>query len=264
MTILGAFASPIFLPLTAALVDALGWRATTRLEAGLAAAVFWVAVALVPGASTARHGPLPRERAGQAVRRAWGVTGFRRWVLASLIAGAAVDVVLVYQVPLMVAAGLPVGAAASLAGARGFAQLGGRVPLAPLLARAGTHRTVVLSFLASALGTLCLAGSAALAGATAFSVLAGASIGAMYTLQGIYTNELVGQEDLSLLMGAQQAIFAGGGAVGPVLAGTTVATTGSYDAIVALGAIGFLGAAGLLVASPPSPTNHPGHPETLH
>jgi hypothetical protein len=66
------------------------------------------------------------------------------------------------------------------------------------------------------------------------SLLAGASIGAMYTLQGIYTNELVGETDLSLLMGAHAAVFATGGATGPVLAGTVFAATGSCAPVVLL------------------------------
>ncbi len=134
--------------------------------------------------------------------------GFRRWVLASLISGAAVDVILVYQVPVMIAAGLPIGAAASIGGLRGFAQLGGRIPLSPILRRLGARQTIVLSFLIGAAGTLLLLASGHIVPAIIYSVLAGAAIGAMYTLQGIYTNELVGQADLSLLMGAQSAVFA--------------------------------------------------------
>ncbi len=40
LTILGAFAGPIFLPLTAALVNAIGWRETIRVLAAIAAAIF--------------------------------------------------------------------------------------------------------------------------------------------------------------------------------------------------------------------------------
>ena len=45
LTILGAFASPIFLPLTAALVNALGWRDTIRVLAAIAAVTFLAAAA---------------------------------------------------------------------------------------------------------------------------------------------------------------------------------------------------------------------------
>ena len=148
----------------------------------------------------------------------------------------------------MIAAGLPIGAAATIGGLRGLAQLGGRLPLGPVLRRAGTRRTIVLAFLSAAVGALCLLASGRLPVAVAFSLLAGASIGAMYTLQGIYTNELVGQANLSLLMGAQQALFAIGGAAGPLLAGAVVATTGSYTIVVALTAIAFFAAAAIMTA----------------
>ena len=46
------------------------------------------------------------------------------WLLASLVGAAGVDAFLVYQVPIMVDGGLPLGAAAFVAGLRGFAQLG--------------------------------------------------------------------------------------------------------------------------------------------
>jgi hypothetical protein len=98
-------------------------------------------------------------------------------------------------VPVMIAAGLPIGAAATIGGVRGFAQLGARVPLSPLLRRLGAHQTIVVSFLTGGIGTLFLLASGHVAPASACSILAGASIGAMYTLQGIYTNELVGQEN---------------------------------------------------------------------
>jgi hypothetical protein len=71
----------------------------------------------------------------------------------------------------------------------------------------------------------------------------------MYTQQGIYTNELVGQANLSLLMGAQAAVFAIGGAAGPVLAGTVFAATGSYVGVVLLTAAGLAVSAGLMITA---------------
>ena len=159
LTVIGAFSSPIFLPVTAALVDGVGWRATIRVLAAIAAA------------DVSDHGCRARGRAGarparravvsvpDALRDAWKAPGFSRWVLASLISGAAVDIILVYQVPVMIAAGLPIGAAATIGGMRGFAQLGGRMPLSAVLRRLGTRRTIVLSLTIAAAGTLLLLAS---------------------------------------------------------------------------------------------------------
>jgi MFS family permease len=149
----------------------------------------------------------------------------------------------VYQVPVMIAAGLPIGAAATIGGIRGFAQLGGRLPLSPLLRRVGARRTIVLTLIVAAVGTLLLLASGHVAPAVLYSLLAGASIGALYTLQGIYTNELVGSANLSMLMGVQTAVFAVGGATGPLIAGTLFGATGSYVPVV------LLTAAGLAVAA---------------
>jgi MFS family permease len=90
-------------------------------------------------------------------------------------------------------------------------------------------------------------------------LLGGASIGALYTLQGIYTNELVGQENLGLLMGAQQAVFAVGGALGPVIAGAIVQAGNSYTPVVLLTASGFLTSALVLG---PRPTKRGRAPST--
>jgi MFS family permease len=246
LTVIGAFASPIFLPVTAALVNGIGWRATVRVLAAIAAATF-LAMAALQGAAS----PRARARGGlgsvaDALRDAWKAPGFRRWVLASLISGAGVDIILVYQVPVMIAAGLSVGAAAAIGGIRGFAQLAGRLPLSSLLRRLGARRTIVLALVIAAVGTLLLLVSGHVAPAVVYSLLAGASIGALYTLQGIYTNELVGGANLSMLMGVQAALFAIGGATGPLIAGTLFGATGSYVPVVWLTAAGLAAAAVLM------------------
>jgi MFS family permease len=246
LTVIGAFSSPIFLPATAALVNGVGWRATIRVLAAIAAATFLTMAALQ---GTGRLHAQARSGAGSvadALRDAWKAPGFRRWVLASLITGAGVDIILVYQVPVMIAAGLSIGVAATIGGIRGFAQLGGRLPLSPLLRRLGARRTIVLTLIVAAVGTLLLLISGHVVPAVLYSLLAGASIGALYTLQGIYTNELVGGTNLSMLMGVQAAVFAIGGATGPLIAGTLFGATGSYVLVVWLTTAGLAGGAVLM------------------
>lgn len=68
LTVLGAFASPIFLPLTAWLIDQLGWRDTLRIEAGLCAAVFLLA-ALVASPPGRPRAPLRAARSRPCSRR---------------------------------------------------------------------------------------------------------------------------------------------------------------------------------------------------
>ena len=248
LTILGAFASPIYLPLTAKLVQWTGWRATIRIEA-VSVALTFVLAALIVDVRGASSRAQKLEPIGDAVRVAWQRPAFRAWVAASLVGGAAADVMLVYQVPAMIAAGLPITVAAAIAGVRGFAQLAGRIPLTPTLRRLGARRTLVAAYLTAAVAAALLLASGDLAIALTYSVLAGASIGALSTLQGIYTNELVDPRHLAMLMGAQQAVFGIGGAVGPILAGVLIDTTGAYTAALAATTAGFATAGVILLGS---------------
>jgi MFS family permease len=264
LTIFGALASPIFLPLTTWLNNELGWRGTLRVQALLTAAVFLIAATLPnpneTGAANATARPSQRGQMRSAIANAWRSPLVRRWVLASIISGAAIDVILVYQVPIMVAAGLPIGAAASIAGARGFAQLGGRIPLASLIDKFGTKPTILIALVVALAGALLLLLSHIIGVAISYSVLAGISLGALSSLQGIYTNELVGSNDLSLLMGAQQAVFAVGGAFGPVIAGAIFQATNNYTSVVLITAAGFLVSALILSGGRSDVTSEVGGP----
>jgi hypothetical protein len=84
--------------------------------AAIAAAVFLPVAALTGHRQPYAHAHRAPVTVTRALRAAWHAPGFRRWVIASLISGAAVDVILVYQVPVMIAAGLPIAAAASVGG----------------------------------------------------------------------------------------------------------------------------------------------------
>jgi MFS family permease len=170
----------------------------------------------------------------------------RRWIGATLIGGAAVSALLVYQVPIMVAAGLTTGTAATVAGARGIAQLAGRVPLGPAVRHLGTRRTLVVTHAIAAGAALLLLGTNRLAVAIAYSLLAGASIGALYALQGIYTTELVDRRHLGMLVAVQQAVFAFGGALGPIVLGVLLQLGGSHRLLTLPASVALIVAAMIL------------------
>lgn len=75
--------------------------------------------------------------------------------------------------------------------------------LTPILARIAPRNSVTLTFVVAGAGVLLLLVSHHPGPAIAYAVLAGAAIGILSTMQGIYTSELVAEEHLSLLMGAQ-------------------------------------------------------------
>ena len=167
-------------------------------------------------------------------------------MLATALAGVGASVILVYQVPAMTAAGLPLATASFMAGFRGFAQLGGRVPLTPIVSRLGTARTVRLAYYAIAVGTALLAVAGNIFIAAVYALIAGFGIGAMSPLTGMYSQELFGASSLGTAMGLTTLVFSVVGAIGPAIAGVVAEATGSRAWPVAGAAVIAL-LAGLLI-----------------
>ncbi|MGH3161461.1 MAG: MFS transporter [Streptosporangiaceae bacterium] len=189
----------------------------------------------------------PAGRPAGMLRAAWRSPLVRVWLAATLLGGAAVNALIVYQVPVTTRAGLPLGTAAAVAGFRGLAQLAGRLPLTALTGKLGARTTLVLAYALAAAVTLLLFAGGALAPVLVLSLLAGAAIGSVYALQGVYAYELIDPGHLGTLLGIQQAVFAAGGALGPLAAGALLGATGSYTPAVTIISAGFAAAAAVLV-----------------
>ncbi|HEX2785896.1 MAG TPA: MFS transporter [Ilumatobacteraceae bacterium] len=239
LTMIGAFSSLIFLPLTAWLIERTTWRVTLMIDAGAVGASFLLAAMVVPD-HRRPTGVLARGR--EAFAQAWKVRSFRRLLLATMLSGAAADIMLAFQVPIMRSAGLSLTAAAAIAGLRGVSQLLGRVPLGLVLRRMTARRALAVAHLGAAASALLLLGSGALPVAICFGLVSGASMGASSPLQGIYTAELVETEHLGMLLGVQQAFYGVAGAVGPIVAGVLLTVTGSWLATLILTAVAFAAA----------------------
>jgi predicted MFS family arabinose efflux permease len=249
LTLWGALSSAIYLPLTAWLVESLGWRSTVRILALSAVVALAVAAVLVPcpgERSTDR--PSWRARAASLLDE----TGPRSLTIAVGLAGVAVSVLLVYQVPVMVAAGLSATVAATVAGIRGIAQLGGRLPLGRLLARTAARRLLVVALAAIAAGAAVLGVAGSVPVALLFALLAGFGIGAWSPLQGVYAEELFERPSLGTTMGLYSAIHMSFGAVGPVVAGVVTDATGDPRPAVLL-AVGAALLAAVVMARSPVP-----------
>jgi MFS family permease len=224
LTLWGAFSSAIYLPATAWLIEQLGWRSTVRCLALSAVGALALAALVVPAPPTATEEKTDSWRvvAGAIFRS----RERRALTVAAALTGVAVSILLVYQVPVMVAAGLPLTTAATVAGLRGVAQLGGRLPLGWLLARAPTRRLLVVALGAIATGALLLAAASTVTVAVAFAVVAGFGIGAWSPLQGVYAESMFERRTLGTTLGLYAAIGMTFGALGPLIAGPiTDATT---------------------------------------
>lgn len=223
LTIWGAFASAIYIPLTAWLVQSIGWRTTLRITT--ASAIAW----LVAGAFSidTRSVDTDRPPIWAELGRSLRSPVARCYVAAQGLVGMGVATILVYQVPAMTAAGLGLGAASFWAAFRGFAQLGGRLPLMPIVNRLQTTGALRLAYGSIAIGAVLLAFAGNPWTAGAFAVVAGFGIGASSPLQGMHARLVFGASSLGTAMGLLSLSFMVVGAVGPALAGITATVTGS-------------------------------------
>ncbi len=251
LTIWGAFASVLYLPMTAALVDRFDWRVTIRVLALAAVVVFTVAALVVPAVpveNTVDRVPLRRLLAAtvQGPER-------RAFTAAVALGGIAMSTILVYQVPAMTAAGLPLTTAATVAGIRGFSQIAGRIPLSPIVSRLGSGGALVLAFGAIAAGGALLAFSGSIVVALAFAVVAGFGIGAFSPLQGIKAEELFERDTLGATMGSYSTVLMVSGAVGPAVAGIVADATDdrrTASVVILVAAVGAMAFAARLRAEP--------------
>lgn len=233
LTIWGAFASAVYLPLSAWLVQVIDWRITLRLITFSAVAALTIGAVLIDTrVEGTAHSRLVLREMGEALRE----SGARRFVAAQALAGISVSVLLVYQVPAMTAAGLSLSAASFWAGFRGFAQLGGRLPLMPIVTRLGPASSLRLSYTAIAvgMGLLTVAGNHVIA--AVFALVAGFGIGASSPLVGMHARDVFGAASLGTSMGFVSLVFLVVGSMGPVGAGWIATVTGSRALPVLLGA----------------------------
>ncbi|MEM7288566.1 MAG: MFS transporter, partial [Actinomycetota bacterium] len=247
LTMIGAFASPIFLPLTAWMVETWDWRVAARALAVAAIAGGLAGSWLARGGASPGSGPSVDPIA--AVRAALGDGGVRRMLAVYTLAGMSFGAVLVYQVPVMVAAGLTLGAAGAIGGLRGFCQIFGRVGLTGAIGRWGARPLLLAAYTTSAAGVALLLVDH-VAAAVAFAVLAGAGLGATAPLQVIHARAYFDEGDLGLLMGMQGAVIGLAGGVGPFIGGLLRDATDSWNPVILYGALALSAAALLLWASP--------------
>lgn len=233
LTIWGAFSSAIYIPLTAWLVTQYDWRVTLR-TLGVTTAVALVSGVLATDTRRRHVGARPSAfrdigttmRSGRALR----------FMSSQALAGLGVGTILVYQVPAMTAAGLALGAASFWAGFRGFAQLGGRLPLMGMVRRFGVAPALRISYLAIAVGSLALAFAGNQWLAAVYAVVAGFGIGAVSPLVGMHSKDVFGQASLGTAMGFVSLVFLVANAVGPLGAAWMADSTGSRTLPVAISA----------------------------
>ena len=184
LTIWGALSSPLFIPATEAARRWWGWRTTLRLDAAIVVGAFVAAIACDPLRTAMAE--RPSQSVLRSARVALGDPTIRRLVGSAAATAAAMEILVLYQVQIMIAVGMAVAAASWFAGARGLAQLLGRLPLTRTVGRYGVRTTLVAARIGLALGCLSIVWSGHTWSTLIDVVVAGATIGALSPLKGIF------------------------------------------------------------------------------
>jgi MFS family permease len=232
LTFVGGLALPVFGPLSGFLIDEWGWRSSMRILACVQALLVLPAIVFVrtPAAVTAgEHGEPEGERDGYgSLSEALRSREVVQMTLMFAFSIAAFSAVQVHHVAAFRAAGVSLGAAATMAGVRGILSLPGRGALALVQGRLGTPGAIMAMYAAMAAGVLLLAAAGHIAFAWAFVVVTGLAFGTIVPLQGLYSAEVLGNRRLGTLLGAQAVVLTLAGAGGPLLAGAIADAADSY------------------------------------
>ncbi|QJY50743.1 MFS transporter [Pseudonocardia broussonetiae] len=251
VTLLAGFASAVFAPLTAALVEASDWRRTYLVLAVV------LAVTTVPAHLFGLRGPWPRpdpeeESAGAdpgAIARS------RPFVLAVLAVGLGsftAFAVIVNQVPLLVERGLTTGEAAWALGLGGLGQTAGRLGYGWLVRSFSVRGRGVVILLAVAATTALMAvvpGPTALL--VAVAVLAGTARGVLTLFQATAVSDRWGATHYGRLGGILSAPVVLATALAPWAGAALADVLGGYPAVFVVLAAVALVAAGCALGSVP-------------
>jgi hypothetical protein len=249
VTVVAGFASTVFLPLSQALIRAVGWRDALLLLALVLAATTVLPHALVlrrdpadlglhPDGASSPPSPQPVVGPGDRLGRtiAWAAVDrrFRLLTLAFTANALAVVVVAVHLVSLLRELGHPAMVAAAAAGCLGAMSVAGRL-LVTLAARGRpTGNVVAVAFGAQALGgvVLLLAGGT-LPGAVAFVLLFGIGFGVGTIAKPAMLAEAFGTVSYATLSALLGVALTAARAVGPLAAAAVRTWTGSYQPVAA-------------------------------
>ena len=213
LTLAAGLSGPVFTPATGALVDAIGWRDTTRVSrppspCAAPVALAWVRTRPSPGArAPAAHArPVPRPR-------------LLLFTLAAVLAYGAVEALVIHRVARFQELGFALGTVALWAGISGLLTLPGRFVL-PLLSAARAPTTL----LAGVIGVIAVSAALMIGGAALRPD--GALVRALRprlrrrpAAAGDRDGRVDGDEVFGAVMGVQAALIALGRAGLPALTG---------------------------------------------
>lgn len=247
LTVVGGLAGPVFLPLTAALVESVGWRPTAGILAGIVAAVGLVAASLALPSGRPALSELSPPRV--TLRTLLSDSRFRLYTGSVLLLFGAFQTVIFHRIALFEGGGFGIALVSFWAGVSGWLSFPGRY-FGPILA-SGTRgvrwNAAVAGLLALTVLPMLAPGNRLLM--TVHFVAFGLVFGAVLPMRAAVMGTWFSGQTFGRIMGIQWTLAALAGAAAPALAGFSRDTTGSYQGAVVGVIIALLASAGLILAS---------------
>lgn len=238
LTLIGGFASTVFIPLTGFFIAWLGWR-----DALLALALVNLALCLpihAIGLRARRTAPADRAdrdarnwTSAAAVRRAFRDPVFWCLMICFIAYYSTFSALTFHVIPLLIERELPMATIIAAVAVVGPAQVGGRLVVFALGARvtiATVGRIAVLAFPAAILLLLAIRGSVPVV--FGFAALYGAANGVMTILRGTAVPDLLWHEGYGAINGALALPATLSQAAAPFVAALIWARAGGYDAVL--------------------------------
>jgi MFS family permease len=247
LTFFGAFASFVFIPLSAWLLGIFGWRgALVALAVILGTITIPIHIlllrrrpedlGLLPDGETAIRGPTAAvQSAERSITTGVALRELRFWLLtfafaASTVAGVTLTV---HMIPYLIGLGHTAGFAATVAGLFGLMSLLGRMTIGPLGDRFARQwvTAALMGMQVIGMATLIVFGTSA-AGALAYIALFGAGSGTLTIMRAALLAEHYGPANYGTINGAQNLALTGARTVAPVGVGLLIVFLGGYTALL--------------------------------
>jgi predicted MFS family arabinose efflux permease len=246
VTIVAGFASTVFLPLTAALVDRYGWRSSLIILAVLFGAITIPlhAITVPRGSTRSSPGDEDSNNRSTAIRTALRDGGFWWMGLAFTVHSAAITTVAVHLIGYLGHLGHSTTFAATVTGMLGILSVTGRLVTTGLGRRwpPATITALIFALQAVAVGALPMVGRSS-TGAVVCVLLFGLGFGVGTIARPTLLADRYGTRDYATIAGVLTAPVTIAKATGPLLAALLLTTTGSYLPVMAAVSAGCLLAA---------------------
>lgn len=245
LTFVAGFASVIYIPLIARLVETYGWR-----TALVALAVLLAVLTIPPHALVLRRrpedlgllpdgAPAPTEATGTAapveesVPTATAIrsTSFRWLTIGFCLAFFANVAATVHLIPYLTDHGFSAGFAASAAGLIGLLALPGRVIFTPLGGRVPRRFVAAAIFALQAVALIVLVATRSTAGVFGFVILFGLGFGAITPARAGLVADLYGRANYGSISGVLALFVTGARSLAPVAAGLLYGLFGGYGPV---------------------------------